>query len=396
MSWLEKKRLLLCVGPGGVGKTTVAAAVALDEARTGRRVALLTIDPAKRLADALGLDGLSDELTRVELSSDARGELYAAMLDTQASYDSLMARLSGDTETTARILSNPVYRAFSRTLARSHAYIAMERLHAIMGSGEFDLVIVDTPPTRSALDILDAPDNLARFLDDDVVRWFLAPRARGPLAKLLPRGGRAVTRVLGMLASQRLVEQLAGFFQVLLDLRDGFRARAEETRRILREPSSAFVLVGAPTRTSLDDAVYLRDGLTQRDVTVDAIVCNRAFVACSTDATRPLAERGDRPRPESTEFASSQLGRLGYSPAERSPELVALLRELDRERRSVVRSNRAGAEAARELRSKLAGDCHIALLPELSGVVASLDSVDELSRAICWEFSPGSRLPYGI
>ena len=156
LSRLASQRLLVCVGPGGVGKTTLAAALGVGAARRGKRVLVLTIDPAKRLASALGLDGLDDEIRPVDLHGDsATGSLHAAMLDTRASYDALITRIAPNEDARARILDNRVYNAFSRTLARSHAYVAMERLHEVMRDDTWDLVILDTPPLRSALDILD-------------------------------------------------------------------------------------------------------------------------------------------------------------------------------------------------------------------------------------------------
>lgn len=382
MSWLDERRLLVCVGPGGVGKTTVAAALAVASANSGRRVALLTIDPAKRLADALGLDGLSDELTRVDLPG--LGELHAAMLDTQSSYDALMTRLGKDEQSTKRILSNPVYRAFSRTLARSHAYIAMERLHDLVQSQRFDFIVVDTPPTRSALDILDAPDNLARFLDDDVVRWFLTPRSRGPLSQLIPRGGAAVTRILSLLASRRLVDELSEFFRVLLHLRAGFQQRAEGTKEILRSPTTAFALVTAPVETSLADAEYLRAGLAERGVSVDAIVFNRAFDPSASDLTQPL----DLPPSDAgtdSPWEHTFLDDVGYPPEEQTDSLVSLVRALRTERERAATSNRNSLARARQFCASMPVPPRVAKLPRLDGVVASLESVEQLSRTIRWQ-----------
>ena len=281
---VDSRRLIVCVGPGGVGKTTVAASLGVLGARRGKRTLVLTIDPARRLADALGLDGLDDGLRAVPkqrllpVLGARHGTLHAAMLDTSTSFDALIRRIGTDPETTQRILENPVYAALSRTLSRSHAHVAMERVYDAVESGDFDLIVLDTPPLRSALEILDAPGRITRFLDDGVVRWFVKPE-RGRLSRLLPRGGAAASRLLGFLASRKLVEHTAEFFSALLHLKQGFRDRAGRMQEILREGSTGFVLVCAPTRASLEDCAYLRDGLLAREVRIDAAIFNRAFIA---------------------------------------------------------------------------------------------------------------------
>ena len=275
---LLERRLILCVGPGGVGKTTLAATLALRAARAGRRVAVITIDPARRLADALGLDGLDDELRPVE-NIGGRGRLDAAMLDTKSSYDALIARVTDDPEAREAILANRVYQSFSRTLARSHAYIAMERLHAVMAAGEHDLVVLDTPPTRSALDILDAPGRLSRFLDERVLGAFLGGGSGGATGWIRAKGTEVALRLFGAMVGDALMGELAGFFGVLAHLRDGFAARADDVQRWLRDPETAFVLVTAPQANHLADAAYLRDGLLERGASIEAVFFNRAHHA---------------------------------------------------------------------------------------------------------------------
>ncbi|MCC6873684.1 MAG: ArsA family ATPase [Sandaracinaceae bacterium] len=267
------KHLLVCVGPGGVGKTTLSAALAVRAAREGRKVALLTIDPAKRLADALGLAGLGDALVPVR---GAPG-LEAAMLDTKASFDALIGRVAPDPDRYARILENQVYQSFSRTLARPHAYVAMERLYDVTSRGEHDLVILDTPPTRSALDVLDAPGRLVRFLDERVLDAFLGGEKGGAKAWLRARGASMAIGLLSRLVGRALVSELATFFEIFLDLRKGFVERASRTQEILRAPATAFALVTAPEPLHLADAGSLAAGLAERGVPLDALLFNRAF-----------------------------------------------------------------------------------------------------------------------
>ncbi len=286
--------LVVCVGPGGVGKTTTAAALALAAAREGRSALVLTIDPAKRLAQALGLSGLDDEARAVPAAGLPAGARFdAAMLDTRASYDALVRRITRTDEERERILTNRAYRAFSRTLARSHAYVAMERLHHVVEAGEHDLVVLDTPPTRSALEILDAPGRLVRFLDEKVVDWFLRAgpdveaRASGPLR-----------RALGLLAGDSAVAELVAFFSVLAHLREGFRHRAEAAETLLRSPRTSFVLVAAPQSTSLADARFLRDDLVARGVPLRAAIFNRAFVPEPGSDAEPVRTRSPAPHPD--------------------------------------------------------------------------------------------------
>lgn len=270
--------LIVCVGPGGVGKTTTAAALALRAAQGGKRALVLTIDPAKRLADALGLDGLDDAVHRRAVGEG--GTLGAAMLDTKASYDALIARIAS-AEQQAEIFGNRVYGAFSRTLARSHAYVAAERLHDVLASGEWDLVVLDTPPTRSALEILDAPGRLAQFLDSRVLRFFLEDRGQGrgaSLSALAQMGSAAALRLLERLAGESIVGELLAFFGVLSSLRDGFHARAEAVRARLVDPTTRFVLVASGSPTSLDDAGHLARELAARGSPIAAVIFNRAYV----------------------------------------------------------------------------------------------------------------------
>ena len=254
-------RLVVCVGPGGVGKTTLAAALGVRAAVLGRRAFVLTIDPARRLASALGIDAASATGAHVDVpltTLGAHGSLTAAMLEPRASYDALISRIAPVADR-ANILENRVYRAFSRTLARSHAYVAMEHLFDVLeGDAPPDLVILDTPPMRSALDILDAPLALARFAEQRA----LSTLASGAAASA---GAYAAGKLVGLLAGARLGDELATFLRTFLGMRAGFAQRARAIDRILRE-DARFVLVVAPDATHLGDAEHLARSLTERGI----------------------------------------------------------------------------------------------------------------------------------
>ncbi len=289
------QRLLVAVGPGGVGKTTVSAAIALQAARLGRRTLVLTIDPAKRLADALGLTGLDDAIQPVKTDElEAAGiavpaRLSAAMLDTGTSFDALMSRVSPDEQTRDKILNNRVYRAMAGTLARSHAYVAMERLHEVMFSGEFDLVVLDTPPTRNALDILDAPNQLTAFLEDSVLKWFTRGKGGGLRARLWNTGSIAAQRLLGMLAGKEFLDEIIGFFDAIYGMREGFRERAEAARKMLREPTTSFIVISSADPANLGDAQALAEGISGRNVPIAGAVFNRSYEPLAEDPLEVVA-----------------------------------------------------------------------------------------------------------
>jgi anion-transporting ArsA/GET3 family ATPase len=262
---------------------------------------VLTIDPARRLAAALGNDGIVDDERPVALDgltplADARAvrSLDAAMVDTKASFDALIRRIAPDDATRDRILANRAYQAFSRTMARSHAYVAMERLHHAIEDDRYDVVILDTPPMRSALEILDAPGRLVRFLDERVLRWFLRNDVR-------PVRDSTVLRLLATLAGDSIVEELVRFVFDLAPLRTGFRDRAARVQSLLGGMEAAFVLVTAPESSALADAGVLRAELESRGVTLAASVFNRAFVSEPAAPATPV-------RPPSTQPSRGDVG----------------------------------------------------------------------------------------
>jgi len=277
-------RLAFCVGVGGVGKTTFAAALGLAEALRGRSVLVLTADPARRLADALGIRGLSDQASDIPLPArPGVGELHAAMLETKASADEIIRRAAHDEARAQRVLDNRIYQAFSNTLARSHAYAAMERVHEAVHDSRYDLIVVDTPPAQSSIEILDAPDRLVSFLDQRVVRWFLQASDESPQL----RGGAIAQGLLRIVAGESLVSALTEFLTEMAFLREGFSDRAREVRELMRSPSTSFVLVSSADAMGMEAAKSVAAEVRSRNFELAQVVFNRAFIS---EAARPSAD----------------------------------------------------------------------------------------------------------
>jgi anion-transporting ArsA/GET3 family ATPase len=295
--------IIVCCGSGGVGKTTTAAVLALAGARAGRDAVVVTIDPAKRLANALGLDALSDtaheidrELWDPDGAAPGDGRLSALMLDTQSTFDHLVLKYAADRAQGERILENRFYRNISGALSGTQEYMAMEKLHELHEEGGYDLIVIDTPPTRNALDFLDAPARLTRLLNNKLFRLVMAPtRASFKVANLaLQAFFRTVSRVIGT----EVVEDLVLFFQAFEGMEDGFRQRAQRVMDLLSDEGTAFVLVTAPARDAVSEARYFADRLEAAHLRVNGLVVNRIHPDFTTAAAAtadkapaaPLAE----------------------------------------------------------------------------------------------------------
>jgi anion-transporting ArsA/GET3 family ATPase len=284
---VERSHVLVCCGTGGVGKTTTAAALAVEGARRGRRVAVITIDPARRLADTLGLTGTHDhEVDRTlwdpEGVAPESGRLTALMLDTSETFDGLVARYAKSDEQRERILANRFYRNLAGALSGTQEYMAMERLHELHETRDFDLIVVDTPPTRHALDFLDAPQRLIRLLDNRVFRVMMAP-ARGAM-RIATAALHAFVRQVGRVIGTGVVDDIISFFRAFDGMEEGFRARADAVRTLLAEDSTAFVLVTSPRRDSIEEAVYFAEQIATHGLTIDGLVANRVHPAFANAA----------------------------------------------------------------------------------------------------------------
>jgi anion-transporting ArsA/GET3 family ATPase len=282
--------VVVCCGPGGVGKTTVAAALAVEAARTGRRTVVVTIDPARRLADALGLDTLTNTPKRIE--GGWPGELWALMLDPRSTFDALVARYAPGEEQAATILANRFYRNIAGALSGTQEYMAMEKLFELHGDDRFDLVGVDTPPTRNALDFVDAPRRLTRFLDNRLFRLLMLPARTG--IRAVNVATQAFLRTVGKVVGAEVVSDAVTFFQAFEGMEDGFRQRAARVLALLADPATAFVVVASPRRDAVREAEFFAEKLTEAGIAVQALVVNRMHPRFSPAPSVGVAEAPPR------------------------------------------------------------------------------------------------------
>lgn len=287
--------VVVCVGPGGVGKTTTAAAMGLAAARSGKRACVVTIDPARRLADALGTSGLGNEPRAVEPPDGTgwEGELWAVMLDAQSTFDDLVQRYATSAEQAHAILTNPVYRNISAALSGTQEYMAVEKLFELQESGAYDLVVVDTPPAQHALDFMEAPGHLARLLDNRVFRLLMTPTRVG--LRALELGAQMMLRTIAKVAGGQVVTDTVQFFTQFEGMEDGFRARAERANELLHSSSTSFLLVCSPRRDTIDEALYLAGQLSASGLQATAAVVNRCHPRYEPLGTIAAASLGDGP-----------------------------------------------------------------------------------------------------
>jgi len=283
-------RIVVCCGSGGVGKTTTAAALGLRAAERGRKVVVLTIDPARRLAQSMGIDSLDNVPRPVKgLDESASGELHAMMLDMKRTFDEIV-EAHADAERAATILNNPFYQSLSAGFAGTQEYMAMEKLGQLRARDEWDLIVVDTPPSRSALDFLDAPKRLGSFLDGRLIRLLTAPAKLGGRAgmKFLNVGMSMMTGTLGKLLGGQLLKDVQTFVAAMDTTFGGFRTRADATYKLLQAPGTAFLVVAAPERDALREAAYFVERLAAEDMPLAGLVLNRVH---GSGADRLSAER---------------------------------------------------------------------------------------------------------
>lgn len=281
---LESHRLVVCVGSGGVGKTTAAAALGLHAALVGKRVLVITIDPARRLANALGLESIGNRETEIPPSVfqlagiECRGTLHAMMLDTRTTFDDLIARMAPDEATRDRILSNKIYQQISNAISTAQDVMATEKLHDVYHKGDYDLIVLDTPPMKNALDFLEAPNRMTRFLDEKIIKWFLKPlesEKASLTSRLMMSTGAMAYKLLGFIFGTEFLSDLNEFFVNFKDMTRGFRERSEEVARILHSNSTSFLIVCSPGRTSVEDARHFAAQLRERKLPAGGIIINQ-------------------------------------------------------------------------------------------------------------------------
>jgi anion-transporting ArsA/GET3 family ATPase len=280
---LAGRRVAVCVGPGGVGKTTVAAAVGLGAAVDGARVLVCTIDPARRLANALGLSSLGNVESRVpehkftEAGLKPAGALFAMMLDVKRTWDDLVTRHAPDPARRDRILRNRLYQQMSSALAGSQEYMAMEKLYELATDRDYDLIVLDTPPTAHALDFLDAPDRIVEFLGNDTARALLAPAAAaGRIGlRLAQLGGGYIAKTLARFTGQEVLRDLGDFLQSFQGMYEGFKERAAEVHALLSRPEVGFVLVTSPSPVAIDEVLAFHERLHAESMPIAGLVANR-------------------------------------------------------------------------------------------------------------------------
>jgi anion-transporting ArsA/GET3 family ATPase len=265
--------VVVCCGSGGVGKTTTAALIAMEAARLGRRSVVVTIDPARRLADALGLQGLTNDPSPIDGPWGDGGAMSALMLDTKGTFDGLVRRYSSDPDQAERILANSFYRNISGALSGTQEYMASEKLYELAVEGDFDLVVVDTPPTRNALDFLDAPQRLAHFLDHRLYKVLLSP-SKG-IGRAVNVATQAVMRQIAKVVGAEVISDALAFFKAFEGMEQGFKERAQEVDRLLRREGTAFVLVASPKADTVEEAGFFADELARKRIAVRGLILNR-------------------------------------------------------------------------------------------------------------------------
>jgi len=295
----RRTRIIVCCGSGGVGKTTIAAAVGLRAAERGRHVVVLTVDPARRLAQSMGLTSLDNTprpVTGVRKSqvngTDPPGSLHAMMLDMKRTFDEIVES-HADPDRAAQILANPFYQSLSSSFAGTQEYMAMEKLGQLRRADEWDLIVVDTPPSRSALDFLDAPQRLSRFLDGRLLRLLVAPAKLGGRTglRMINAGFGMVTGVITKIIGSQLLRDVQTFVSAMDTMFGGFRERAEYTYRLLRAPGTAFLVIAAPEPDALREASYFVERLERDEMPLAGLIINRVHrsPAARLSAARSLA-----------------------------------------------------------------------------------------------------------
>ena len=305
----QEREILVVCGSGGVGKTTTSAAIALGSARRGKRVCVLTIDPARRLANSLGLEELGDEAHEVDLGTETQGRLFAMMLDAKRTFDQLVDEYAPSPAARDRILANRIYRQLSTAVGGSQEYMAMERLYELHRQAEYDLLVLDTPPSRNALDFIDAPNRMTRFIEGKALRFLMegGMKAGGFGLRALGQASliawRAVERVVGT----TLLSDLTEFVLAFEGMYDGFKERAASVRELLGDRRCVFLLVTTPERQPIEEAVFFWRRLVEADLPFGGVIVNKVH-------PDELGDQRHRSPATLRRAAAAQLAEAGVDP----------------------------------------------------------------------------------
>ncbi|MHA6797078.1 ArsA family ATPase [Pseudonocardia bannensis] len=356
-------RIIVCCGSGGVGKTTTSAALALRAAERGRKAVVLTIDPAKRLAQALGLTQLGNEPRQVAglpADGDRPGELHAMMLDMRRTFDE-MVYAHADPDRAEKIIANPFYQTISSSFSGTQEYMAMEKLGQLTATGDWDLVVVDTPPSRSALDFLDAPQRMSNFLDGRMIRLLSSPARAGgrSLRKIVGAGFQLFSKAVSTILGGALLADASAFVQAFDTMFGGFRERATKTYALLRSPGTAFVVVAAPEPDALREAAYFVDRLSEEDMPLAGLVLNRTHPVLAPLSAGKARDVADNASGSGSKLAAAVL-RLHADRVE-----VA-----DREKRLLSRFTNAHPAV------------RVARVPAVAGDITDLDGLREIGSRL--------------
>ena len=339
----RRTRIIVCCGSGGVGKTTAAAAIGLRAAERGRQACVLTVDPARRLAQSMGLTSLDNTPRPVDgVDISGGGSLHAMMLDMKRTFDEIV-EAHADPDRAAQILANPFYQSLSSSFAGTQEYMAMEKLGQLRHADEWDLIVVDTPPSRSALDFLDAPERLGRFLDGRLIRLLTVPaRAGMSYMKVLNAGFSMMTSVLTKILGAQVLKDAQTFVSAFDTMFGGFRERAEWTYRLLQAPGTAFLVVAAPEPDALREASYFVERLDAERMPLAGLILNRVHVspAARLSAARSLAAA------ETLDMAAAETPDLRDGPDGSGPryDLAAAVLRMHAERMNLGKRERRLAE----------------------------------------------------
>ncbi len=377
---VRQRDIVVCAGSGGVGKTTTSAVLGLQAAVEGQRVLVMTIDPARRLANSLGAESLDNEPTQLDLEGFSEvgvrpdGELWAMMLDMKASFDDLVEQRAPDEETRQKILNNRLYEYFSTSLAGTQEYAAAERLYEAHSSGDWDLIVLDTPPTTHALDFLEAPSRLANAVESKAFQWIYEKelfQGESGLG-LFSMGSSYVLKTLGKFTGTELLQELSVFLQHFSPMFQGFRDRARQVRDLLTGPECTFVVVTSPDPHTREESTHFYDELGSERVAVGGFIVNRVHPR--------WVDQSEFDRP--VEDIAAAIADLDVDVELDDSERTQLAERLRSNAASFYVLARKDARSVEQLRAELSRDIPVATVPFFSQDIHSLTGLDRVRREI--------------